>query len=85
MRLIAPDDRKAGGILESPVSKGDVVEVPDEVGASLVEQGWKVAKDAPGTVEQRGASRRSERVSRPRRAGQRPPGDDTGAQAPKED
>lgn len=46
MKVTAPD-----GVflvaLARPVDKGETVDVPDDVAASLIEQGWKQTKAAP--------------------------------------
>ena len=45
MRVIAPADRYLVALGDN-VTAGQVVEVDDETGASLVEQGWEQAGDA---------------------------------------
>lgn len=44
MKVIAPDDLSFVTALERPVDKGEEVEVDEELGAALLEQGWKAAR-----------------------------------------
>lgn len=42
--VVAPDDLMWIPALERGASKGDHIEVPDQLGASLVAQGWKTVE-----------------------------------------